>query len=920
MKLPHLWLIFFAVVPIWLTGQSLLPPVDNYESFQYKAASKNWGLAANEAGELFVANNSGLLHFNGEQWRLYKLPNNTVIRSVSYIDGKVYTGSYEEFGYWTADEMGELEYTSLTHLIKGHVFTSEEFWEILPFGDQIAFRSFSALYLYSGDTVEVINPPMVISDIIVYNGDLIIAGAASGLFRLEKDTVLPLPNQELLKEQTISDMIIYRNGLLIGTNLGGCFLWQDDSIRPWTHPLNEELKQQQLNKMLRLTNGDMVFGTIKNGIYLYDASLGQVKSINKVAGLQNNTVLALLKYDNQLWVAEDNGIDRIQLNNPFTYFTDNSGTLGTLYDLEIYEGRTYLGSNTGIYFLEDGSLQFVEGSQGHVWDLEVLEGDLLCGHNTGTFIVKDGQLQRITGFSGGYNMVKIPETASTYLQGTYNGLVKYRKDDSGTWQVQPVQGQELGFPIKYHCFEDENTLWVAHAYKGLYRVKLDSSYEKVLEIQQINGDELPNIYNIKLYKIRNQLVLLSDNTWYKYDPILGKIVLFEEFQAYNGMDLIHHENGYYWFISNEMSKEVICTDLQEENLILDEEILVRRLASEAQNIIKQNDSIYYFTLTNGFARLNLPQFKNTMSKFELPVPNIQGFRDADGRRSLHLEVVNVPYKDSRELTIEISAASLLNPRYYYELEGPIRQANITDIGILDFQNLPYGSYELRVATIGADNTRSGLNQIAFRIRPPWFLSLPSLIVYALLMITAIFFIRWYNRQKLRRKQLNIKRQMHKDHQKRLAQLEKEELAREIKRKQNELTGSTMQVAKKNELILELKGLLQMNREKFTNQQRYRAFMRKLNNSINDSQDWKRFEVNFSELHEDFFEILLQKYPRLTPKDLKLCAYLKMNLSTKEIAPLMGISVRGVEIHRYRLRKKLHLDGSQNISNFLITLK
>ena len=90
--------------------------------------------------------------------------------------------------------------------------------------------------------------------------------------------------------------------------------------------------------------------------------------------------------------------------------------------------------------------------------------------------------------------------------------------------------------------------------------------------------------------------------------------------------------------------------------------------------------------------------------------------------------------------------------------------------------------------------------------------------------------------------------------------------------------------------------------------------------MNDDADWKHFEVNFKELHEDFFEILLERYPILTPKDLKLCAYLKMNLSSKEIAPLMGISTRGIEIHRYRLRKKLNIDGSQNISNFLITLR
>ncbi|MEP5914054.1 MAG: LuxR C-terminal-related transcriptional regulator, partial [Flavobacteriaceae bacterium] len=113
-------------------------------------------------------------------------------------------------------------------------------------------------------------------------------------------------------------------------------------------------------------------------------------------------------------------------------------------------------------------------------------------------------------------------------------------------------------------------------------------------------------------------------------------------------------------------------------------------------------------------------------------------------------------------------------------------------------------------------------------------------------------------------------------------------------------------------------MLVMNKEKFPSSQRYRSFMKKLDNSIHDTEDWKRFEVNFKELHNDFFERLLKKYPKLTPKDLKLCAYLKMNLSTKEIAPLMAITIRGVEIHRYRLRKKLEIDNSKNLSNFLIT--
>ncbi|MEM6864106.1 MAG: LuxR C-terminal-related transcriptional regulator, partial [Bacteroidota bacterium] len=154
--------------------------------------------------------------------------------------------------------------------------------------------------------------------------------------------------------------------------------------------------------------------------------------------------------------------------------------------------------------------------------------------------------------------------------------------------------------------------------------------------------------------------------------------------------------------------------------------------------------------------------------------------------------------------------------------------------------------------------------------------------------------------------------------KRIAQMEKEELAKKVKLKQNELASTALNIARKNEMILELKNMMVLDQDKFPSSHRYRTFIKKLNNSIKDTEDWKRFEVSFKELHEDFFERLLIEYPELTPKDLKLCAYLKMNLSTKEIAPLMGITIRGVEIHRYRLRKKLGLESTKNLSNFLIT--
>ena len=132
-KLTRLLIFTIFIWPCIIGAQNLLPPIYNYRVFEYNAAGQNWGLSVSEKGELFSANDKGLLYFNGEEWVLNKLPNSTIIRSV-YADGqRIYTGSYEEFGYWEKDETGLLNYTSLTHLIQDHTFTNEEFWQIIPF-------------------------------------------------------------------------------------------------------------------------------------------------------------------------------------------------------------------------------------------------------------------------------------------------------------------------------------------------------------------------------------------------------------------------------------------------------------------------------------------------------------------------------------------------------------------------------------------------------------------------------------------------------------------------------------------------------------------------------------------------------------------------------------------------------------------
>ncbi|WP_299796475.1 LuxR C-terminal-related transcriptional regulator [uncultured Maribacter sp.] len=913
-----LLIIALYIIPIWSIGQNLSPPIQNYSSYEYNAASKNWGLTIDDNGELFVANNSGLLHFNGETWTLNKLPNKTIIRSVAYVNGKIFTGSYEEFGFWEMNDYGSLTYTSLTHLIKDYEFTNEEFWQIIQLDDAIIFRSFSTVYIYKNNKISVLDAPFVVTNIAKYKNQIIVAGEQRRLYWIKNNTLIPLDSQEILEGKTIVDMVPFGDNLIIGTKLNGCFLLIDSQIKLLEDTINNELKEHQLNKVLSLDNNTIAFGTIKNGVYTYNIKSNTFQNLNKALGLQNNTVLAMLQFKDQLWLGLDNGIDKIQLKNPITYYTDHSGVLGTVYDLVDYKDELYLGSNTGIYYFRDNQLQFVPGSQGHVWDLEVIDDDLFCGHNTGTFILKNGKLNKVSDISGGYQIVKVPETQSSYIQGTYTGLANFIKDENGNWQTSRISG--IDFPVKQLCFENANTIWAAHPYKGLFKIIMNDTYTKVLKFSEIKTGVIPNTYNIKLYNIKNQIIISSEGNWFKYDPISNVISQFEEFQDYKNMDLVNYNATSYWFFDNDNQKKIIHTDLGENQFTLDDTQLRKRLAIETETIVNYNDSTYYFTLTDGFGKLNLNRFEKELQNLELPTPRLSSFIDDQETYTIHQNVNKVPFNKSKNIKITVAAGSLKQFTYYYQLTGTIEQASYLDHGEINLQNLPFGSYTLRIHTVSIGNELSEPKIIDFKILRPWYFSNWSLLAYLLLFIASILVVRWYNKQKLAKKHNLLKIQMQREQDERMAQIEKEKLEKEIKRKQTELARTTMSVAKKNELIIELKDLIALNQESFSNKQRFRSLSKKLDSSMNEDQDWKHFEVSFKELHEDFFENLLKKYPKLTPKDLRLCAYLKMNHTTKEIAPLMGISIRGVEIHRYRLRKKLNIDSSQNLSNYLIKFK
>ncbi|WP_167619658.1 tetratricopeptide repeat protein [Maribellus sediminis] len=149
-----------------------------------------------------------------------------------------------------------------------------------------------------------------------------------------------------------------------------------------------------------------------------------------------------------------------------------------------------------------------------------------------------------------------------------------------------------------------------------------------------------------------------------------------------------------------------------------------------------------------------------------------------------------------------------------------------------------------------------------------------------------------------------------------------QLGKDMVVKNKELTANVIYLLKKNELIDSITERLLNLKSQFKgeNVNKLHRIILDLQSISNDDDVWKEFEYRFQNVHEEFYMALKQKYPQLTPLEIRLAAFLRLNMTTKEISSITGQSVSSLETARYRLRKKLGINNQEvNLVNFLLNI-
>lgn len=910
-------IVVLFILTVLFTGingyaQQFTPPIQNFSSTQFNAASQNWDVSIDDKGIVYAANNQGLLSYDGQRWEFFPLKSGSTIRSVHATQGRIYTGSYQEFGYWSRDDTGKMNYTSLTGLLGETDFKSEEIWEILSYKGGVYFRSFGTIYKYKDDYIEVIRNG-VINKMFVYKDRLLLAVGRDGLFFLNPDGSLgPIPNQELLVGKEVLDMVVLKDKLLIGTRKN-LYVFDGERVEQYgNESLNREIDRYELNRIMKLNEEEVIIGTIKNGIIHYNTSTGNYEIYNRNSGLQNNTVLSMAAFGGAVWLGLDNGIDRIDFNSSFSFFTDASGELGTVYDIAIFKDKLYLASNTGVYWLEGNGIRLVEGAEGHSWNLEILDQVLYANHNLGIYKIIENKFIPIDERTGSFEILPASGRDDYYLYGTYTGISSFSEE---TNTVNAIDGIE--FPVKQLIYEDPRTLWAVHPYEGLYQIGLSEDLSSTTYIDKINRFNGKNHSRTEIFKINGQIAVFDQGEWYSYNRFLDTIEDFKELKAYSDHRLLLKDQSGIWF-ANEANNSLVYTDFNKGDIIVPSRQMDDRLVKNNENVIKKNDSVYYVTLKDGFAKINMNLLKRAQETNFPEPPILKGFIVSDKR--FHLgQVPEIAYEDAGNISVLAAMPGSENAQLHYALIAEDRDTVYGKISgeALEFQNLQAGAYMLNLFALNPRNVSSAITAFEFIVEPPWYFSSLMKVIYFLSALVLLALFYWSHQLKMKKQHKVLEKKFETEHQVRLGRLEKERLLSEISLKRKELANTTLVAAKKNEVLLEIQSELNKDRNNFSNQFRIKHIMNKIDKAIKNNEEWKVFKTNFDEIHEDFFKSLLEAYPNLSSKDLKLCSYLKMNLSSKEIAPLMAISVRGVEVHRYRLRKKMGLSKKENLSKFLI---
>lgn len=916
----------------------------NYERNQYKAGFQNWMIAQSATDWMYFANSNGLLEFDGVNWTSFPVRNN-VVRCVRIIDKKIYIGGSSEFGFFEHNKIGVLTYHSLSENTKDW---GGEIWNIEDGDDAIYFVSERYIHIYDKKskkiTTNATEPKIDCS--LLYNGTLYL-GTQSGIFYLDKkDKPVFLDSSESLKGYKLVSLLPYKEDILVTSAQAGLFLVNKNNLRKIKSIADEFIIRNQLFST-SISGTKIALGSVQNGIFIFDLEHPTYKEMfNLDNGLKNNTVLSCFFDKNQdLWLGLDKGISYINLNSPVRPLFATVSPIGTGYSSTIYNNEIYLGTNQALYKLDkNGNYELIKNSEGQIWSINIIDNALFSSGDNGIMVITPSETYKIEGIQGAWETHSLTEDKDKLIVATYSGFGILKKEN-GRWKYSH---KAPGFMHSCRGFiEDDEpyTFWIANANGEIQRVTFDRQFSKIMNWKVYDLNNSSFYANTIFRKIDNNFAVCTNNGILYYSRITDSFNNYTQLESilegavyYDYLNIDKYRN--IWYVIDNNMKMLPYSEGKYADAARNWG-LSNELIESYENVYMTDSTSAIVAVDNAFVKIDLSRNNEKSIPFKTYIRRITSSRSDSLLSYGNMEkALYIPYS-LNSIKIHFAATCYEHPsnvQYAYRLKETEEEWSIPSTNtVKEYTNLYEGKYTFEVkAFVDGESDSENIASFTFIVQPPWYRSVLAYLIYCFFaaLLVLILYKKTISKQKKiiyqKGEELIAQTRRYEEETKlkdqEIYELQNENLKNELKYKTQELNGYILNIIRKNEMLEEVKKnalnisrAIDEKRQESTIKQKVIRLISQINSNIEHDTDFKVFQSNFDLVHQDFFKLLDERFPGLSRNDKILCAYLNMNLSTKEIAPLLNISVRGVEVNRYRLRKKMNLDRDINLSEFLQSL-
>jgi|CXWL01.1.fsa_nt_gi ligand-binding sensor domain-containing protein/flagellar biogenesis protein FliO len=939
-----------------------LPKIVNYSNNDFHAGTQTWDIKQDKSGRMYFANNEGLITYDGSYWKVYPQPNKTILRSIALADNRIYAGGQDEIGYYSPDANGILQYTSLKGLIPKLHNKFTDIWDIEVYKGSVFFRSWDQIFEFKDQAIKAY-PTVSGWQVLKVAGDKLIAqDNVNGLFQFTNNGWQHLSAQNSIPNFVITGIIpLSDDSLLISSLQNGLYIFHNGSLQKKSTIADNNFIKSHIYSFEKINNTEFVAGTTSEGCLVINASGEIVQQIARPEGLRNNNVLCVfLDKDQNLWAGLDNGISFIAYNAAIKYIKPSKTNELSGYSSRVYNNHLYIATSDGAYSAAlsntNKDLSFsksdfipVKNSSGQAWRLDEVNQQLLMGHHNGSFLIQQDEALSLTHDAGIWLFVPTSSIfpAKNVLAGTYAGLTMLEFDANKFAGAREIKGMYES--LRFLAVDNNNDIWASHPYRGVYRILLASDNSSFTSELFTEKNGLPSTLRNHVFKIKNRVVFATEKGVYEFDAQAKKFIpsplLFNVFGNAGIQYLNEDADGNIWFCSGKkMGVAGFTTSGPEKKYSITYfPELTGKILSGFENIYPFTKENILIASNNGVVHLNYKKYITQHPRVNILLSQAKAFGKSDSvifggyfhqnkdsaYKQSESSILQFPISyNSFHFEFSSPAFSLQNNiEYSYQLEGyENRWSAWGPKTEKDYTNLPDGRYTFNVKAHDNLGNESETISYSFVVKPAWYKTIWAYVFYALISFALLYLLYKWQKRKFIRQQAKFEedqRRLKYIHQlevekneKEIIQLQNEKLANEVIYKNKELADVSMHLVERSDALVKVKDELQKLYKKTGGNHDIKKAIQLLNDVEQNNSNWEQFATHFNEINNDLLKKLKLKFTGLTNTDLKVCAYLQLKLSSKEIAQLMNISVRGVEISRYRLRKKLQLPTEQSLTDFL----